>query len=198
MPILPAEPDCFPADLWDSATVREQSERQWWCLHTKPRQEKAIARELRKQAISYYLPMLEHKSRTPNGRAIRSVMPLFPGYVFLLGNHAQRVEAMRGNRVIKVLEAADQLSLDHDLRQIHRLVHSGLAVHPEPEYAVGTTVRILSGPLQGVVGTVVRRQKRDRFVATVRFLGHGARVDLEDWQVERFDEQPAGHSGSEM
>jgi hypothetical protein len=39
-----------------------------------------------------------------------------------------------------------------------------------------------------VEGTVIRRGKRDEFVAVVRFLGRGATVDLEDWQVEQIIE----------
>ena len=42
--------------------------------------------------------------------------------------------------------------------------------------------------LQGVVGTVVRRDRRDQFVAVVRFLGRGATVELRDWQVERIED----------
>ena len=49
---------------------------------------------------------------------------------------------------------------------------------------VGARVRITTGPLTGIVGTVIRRGKRDQFVAVVHFLGRGATVDLEDWQVE--------------
>jgi transcriptional antiterminator RfaH len=33
----------------------------------------------------------------------------------------------------------------------------------------------------------VRRGKRDQFVAVVHFLGRGATVDLQDWQVEGVD-----------
>jgi transcriptional antiterminator RfaH len=32
---------------------------------------------------------------------------------------------------------------------------------------------------------VIRRGKRDQFVAVVQFLSRGAVVDLEDWQVEQ-------------
>ena len=49
MPILPAEPDCNPPNLWDDPSIyATKGEAVWWCLHTKPRQEKATARELRR------------------------------------------------------------------------------------------------------------------------------------------------------
>jgi transcriptional antiterminator RfaH len=72
------------------------------------------------------------------------------------------------------------------------MLASGLAVVPEPTVPVGARVRILSGPLTGIVGQVIRRGKRDQFVAVVHFLSSGATVDLEDWQVEQLpDEQEA-------
>ena len=53
MPILPAEPDLYPSDLWQGADLMEEASRGrlWWCLHTKPRQEKATARDLRSRPL---------------------------------------------------------------------------------------------------------------------------------------------------
>ena len=186
MPILPAEPDCHPLNLWEehpSLPIKEEAV--WWVLHTKPRQEKATARELRKHGVVYYLPQVLSESRTPQGRKIRSVIPLFVGYLFLNGDWNDRLVALRGNRLVKILEVNDQESLVRDLRQIHRMLNSGLPVSSEPTVPVGATVRIVTGPLTGMVGTVIRRGKRDQFVAVVHFLGRGATVDLQDWQVEQ-------------
>ena len=58
-------------------------------------------------------------------------------------------------------------------------------------------VRILTGPLKGIEGRVIRRGKRDQFVAVVHFLGSGATVDLEDWQVEQLpDDDPDAPKGA--
>jgi transcriptional antiterminator RfaH len=189
MPILPAEPDCNPPDLWDNpAHLAAVQESTWWCLHTKPRQEKATARDLRIQGLTYYLPQVLKESHTPKGRKIKSVVPLFTGYMFLKGDLHARLTALRADRLVGVLEVIDQEAIARDLRQIHTMLSSGLPVTEETAAAVGATVRITSGPLTGMVGKVIRRGKRDQFVALVRFLGRGAMVDLEDWQVELADE----------
>jgi transcription antitermination factor NusG len=188
MPILPAEPDMYPDELWQMVDADSDPDRRWWCLHTKPRQEKTTARALRSRLVAHYLPQVLHEGRTPGGRKTRSVLPLFTGYLFLLGDDLHRVEALRTHNLVSVLEVTDQEGLARDLRQIHQMVTSGLPVLPEPTHPIGSKIRILSGPLTGLVGTVVRRSKRDQFVAVVRFLGRGATVDLEDWQVERIDE----------
>jgi transcriptional antiterminator RfaH len=184
MPILPAEPDLYPSDFWEREGTPRDAGLSWWCLHTKPRREKAAARHLRSRQVPHYLPQVVREERTPGGRKIRSVIPLFPGYLFLLGDEHHRLEAFKGNHLVKVLEVADQEGLTRDLRQIYRMLSSGLPVVPEPSYPVGIRVRIAGGPLAGVEGRVVRRGKRDQFVAVVDFLGSGAMIELQDWQVE--------------
>jgi transcriptional antiterminator RfaH len=181
MPILPSEPDLFPDAGWPADS---DLAGRWWCLHTRPRQEKATARDLRSKRVGFYLPQVIHEGVTPQGRKTRSVLPLFPGYVFLFGGDPERLTALKGNRLVKVLEVSDQRGFDHDLRQIHRMLASGLAVVPEPTIPIGARIRIVTGPLSGMVGTVVRSGKRNQFVAVVNFLGQGATVDLLDWQFE--------------
>jgi transcriptional antiterminator RfaH len=65
------------------------------------------------------------------------------------------------------------------------MLGSGLSVLSESSVSIGSRVKILTGPLEGIEGTVVRRGNRDQFVAVVNFLRQGAVVDLQDWQVER-------------
>lgn len=185
MPILPAEPDCNPPELWDDeASLPAKPGAAWWCLHTKPRQEKSIARDLRKEGVIYYLPQVFKESHTPRGRRIRSHVPLFAGYMFLYGDSNDRLAALRGNRLVNVLEVTDQDSLVRDLKRIYVVLDSGLPVLPDESVPVGATVRITTGPLAGLTGKVVRRGKRDHFVAVVDFLRRGAAVELQDWQVE--------------
>jgi transcription antitermination factor NusG len=189
MPILPPEPDCNPLDLWaESAVIPAKNGAAWWCLHTKPRQEKSIARDLRIGGIIYYLPQMQKEGRTPQGRKLRSLIPCFPGYMFLYGDPDDRLVALRGSRLVNVLEVTDQDSLVRDLRRIHAVLSSGLPISPESTVPIGSTVRITTGPLMGLTGKVVRRGKRDHFVAIVDFLRRGAAVELQDWQVEPVDE----------
>jgi transcription antitermination factor NusG len=195
MPILPAEPEMYPSTLWQEDRPRDDRHCRWWCLHTKPRQEKTLARALRKRGISHYLPQILYESRTPGGREIRSMLPLFPGYMFLHGDDSQRAEALQGDHLANILEVANQAALEQDLRQIHQMLSSGLPIAPEPTQVVGATIRILVGPLKGLIGTVIRHGGRERFVASVRFLGRGVTVDLQDWQVETVQDRPVAVCG---
>jgi transcription antitermination factor NusG len=173
----------YPEDLWEGY-AGPADERRWYCLHTKPRQEKATARDLLARKLAFYLPQVIREDRTPAGRKTRSLIPLFGGYLFLLGTEEHRVEALKGNRLANVLEVVDQEGLVRDLGQVRRMLASGMAVDPESTAPVGGRIRIASGPLIDLIGTVIRRGRRDRFVASIKTLGVGASVVLEDWQVE--------------
>ena len=50
----------------------------WWVTHTKSRNEKALAQDLIRKDINYFLPM-SWKVRRRRGRKIRTLLPLFGG-----------------------------------------------------------------------------------------------------------------------
>jgi transcription antitermination factor NusG len=53
------------------------------------------------------------------------------------------------------------------------------SARPYPFLAAGRRVRINSGPLQGLEGTVVRRKGKLRMIVSVDFLQRSIAVDLE-------------------
>ncbi len=187
MPILPREPDVFPEDLLDEARAAERPDARWWALYTLPRREKDLVRRLRSLGVWHYCPLVSRRSRSPQGRTRTAWVPLFGGYVFLLGAEDDRYRAMTTNCVSRCLEVPDGPQLAHDLRQIKRLVESGAPLTPEARIEPGTRVRIRSGSLAGIEGVVVGRRKSERLLVAVRFLQRGASVQLEDFQVEKID-----------
>lgn len=191
MPILPHEPELFPDGLFAEALAAEAPGRAWRVFHTKPRQEKSLARQLRERQVPFYLPLVRHRLRL-RGRLLTSFVPLFPGYVFLLSNREERLTALATGRVVRSLEVADQASLWTDLRQIHRLLTSGAPVTPEERLAPGMNVTITSGPLAGLAGKILRTATGRRFVVAVNFIQQGASVLLDDFTLAQSDD-PSGH-----
>ena len=179
MPPLPREPNVFPADLLADEAAPDGGERCWWVLHTKPRQEKSLARQLLQAKVPFYLPLVPRRTLV-RGRPLEAHVPLFPGYLFLLADRDERVVALASNRVVQSLPVHDQPRLWSDLRQVERLLSLGAPVHAEASLAPGTPVEITTGPLAGLCGTVVRCASGRRFVVRVDFIQQGASVLLED------------------
>src|SRR5262249_20586547 len=112
-----------------------------------------------------------------------SFVPLFPGYLFLLGDSQERVAALTTNRVVRALEVPHQGGLWHDLRQVSRLIASGSPVTPEARLVPGDLVEIRSVVLAGLTGKVLRVASKTRFVVQVDFIQQGASVELEDFHL---------------
>src|SRR5689334_2395383 len=127
MPLLPPDPDRYPADLFAGGGVESDPGRVWRVLHTKPRQEKSLARQLYAAGIPYYLPLIRKRCLV-HGRVAHSYLPLFPGYLFLLSDREGRVQALATNRVVRALDVGDQHGLSKDLSQVSRLIASGAPV----------------------------------------------------------------------
>jgi transcriptional antiterminator RfaH len=189
MPLLPPEPNLYPADLFSGAPAgAPEPDRVWWVLHTKPRQEKSIARQLLRACVPFYLPVVARRCLVRN-RVMHSHVPLFEGYVFLLADRGERVTALATGRVVRTLEVFDQQQLWHDLGQVSRLIASGAPITPEARLAPGAAVVIRTGPLAGLKGKILRTASGQRFVVQVDFIQQGASVLLDDFRLAPADEE---------
>jgi len=190
MPILSAEPNWYPESLFEASEKVEGEGRLWWVLHTKPRQEKSLVRQLHEGRIPFYLPLVPRRSLIRN-RTMTSYVPLFTSYVFLFATEEERVAALTTSRIVSQLKVPNQTKLWHDLRQLQQLIASGAPISPEERLEPGMMVEITSGSLTGLRGRIIRSSSGRRFVVEVDFIQQGASVLLEDHVLTRVSE-PGG------
>src|SRR5262249_2866540 len=183
MPILPLEPYVFPERLFEMPESITEKDGRWWVLHTRPRAEKTLARQLLSRHMPFFLPLYKRQWRK-SGRSFNAHLPLFPGYVFLFGNYESRLHALETNQVARVLYVEDQAQLQADLCQVRQLMKSGVSMVPEERLQPGMSVEIISGPLCGVEGKILRRNNKSRFFVEVCFLQQGVSVDIEGWMIK--------------
>jgi transcriptional antiterminator RfaH len=184
MPILPSEPDIFPAELLDGSNAAEASDVQWWAMYTMARREKELMRRLRALEIPFYSPLVPRRTRSPGGRVRQSYVPLFASYVFVHGNQQQRQQTLTTNCVSRCLSVDNGVQLVRDLRQIRHLIELDAPLTVEARIEPGRRVRVRSGSMAGLEGTVVKRRGKDWLLVAIEFLQQGASVLLEDFQVE--------------
>jgi len=195
MPLLPLEPFLFPDDLLRQPVNGDSDGARWWCLQTKPRSEKCLARRFLGRQLAFFLPLYNRQWRN-RGRLFRSHMPLFPGYLFLHGDYQARVQALETNLVACCLPVENQRQLHADLVRVYDLITASLPLTPEVKLEPGTPVRIVSGPLAGHEGKVLRRGKHLKFLVEVEFLQRGVSVEIEDTMILPLENQPAGTSAN--
>jgi len=188
MPLLPPEAFVWPEQLLSRPYPEGEAVR-WWALHSRPRAEKALARLFLARGLSFFLPLAKKRWRN-RGRLFTSTSPLFPGYIFLMGDENARVSALTTNQVAQCIRVEDQKRLHLDLAQIHRLMISGEPLTPEERLQPGDWVEISGGPLEGLQGKVIRRGKHLRFFVEVQFLQRGASVEIDGSMIRPAEEPP--------
>jgi transcription termination/antitermination protein NusG len=191
-PAIPreAEQDARPAPAAGDETSRlllpsrrVDPECRWRVLHVRSRQEKALEQTLRAMDVSCYLPLRRVERRYGTRRA-ESMLPLFPGYLFLWGRREEVFAADRTRRVAQVIEVPDQAHLEWELANVHRALGTGAMLDPHPAFQEGVRVRVVSGPFEGLEGIVRSRRTADRLVLQVRMLNTATSLDIQGELVE--------------
>jgi transcription antitermination factor NusG len=175
-----------PPIIWPEAESVRDFVGEWWVVHTKSRNEKALAHDLIRRKISYFLPM-SWKVRRRSRRTIRSLLPLFGGYLFCCGEENERVELWRTDRVANLIEVKDQQRLLRELLQIEQALRAGAPLTPHKYLKAGQKCRVVAGPLLGLHGVVARTRGAARLVLQVDMLGQAASVEIDVDMIETVD-----------
>jgi len=179
-----------PPVLWPEAESIRDFQGQWWVAHTKSRNEKALAHDLVARNVSYFLPMTLKVSRRSH-RTLKSMLPLFTGYLFFCGHENDRVELLKTNRVANLLEVTDQSELLRELVRVEQAVRAGVPLTPHKYIEAGQWCRVIAGPLLGVEGIVVEQRGSARLVLQVDMLGQAASVEIDVEMIEPIADRQA-------
>lgn len=160
----------------------------WWVAHTRPRAEKALSADLDRFAIPNYLPLHKRVTRSrATNRISRSMAPVFSGYLFFAATEAQRCQSLTTNRIVSILTVPNQARLVAELRQIQQVLASDADFAQQPRIEVGRWVRIVDGPLVGVIGVVSSRRSPHRVFLNVDILGQSITVETAPGIIEPID-----------
>jgi len=157
----------------------------WHAVWTRYRHEQLVCRELAAKDIETFLPTFTHASRWSD-RIKRIERPLFPGYCFARFEEARLPRVVATPGVVAVLSNSGRpapIPLE-EIEALQRLVASGLKFDPCSSLVAGTRVRVVNGPLAGVVGRLERRGGQDALILGVELLNSATRVQVSAWDVQ--------------
>ncbi len=172
-----------PPLVWPQAESLRQFSGLWWVAHTKSRNEKALAHDLMAKNISYFLPMTWMVHRHSH-RTLKSLLPLFTGYLFFCGNESDRIELLKTNRVANLIEVKNQESLIHELVRFEQALRAGAPLTPHKYLHKGQWCRVIAGPLLGLEGIIVQTKSDTRLVLQINMLGQAASVEIDIDMIE--------------
>lgn len=158
-------------------------EKIWYVAHTRPRCEKKLVEFCQRENLDSVLPCYR-SVRKYRGKTVSFSKPLFPNYVFLKLVHEQERTVVQNKNVVNLLTVTDQIEFDRQLKDILVAIENDLPIQLAPEITEGNRVRIKSGPLRGVEGTVEKRTNSVWVVLRLDFIAQAAAVQVDATDLE--------------
>jgi transcription antitermination factor NusG len=175
--------------------IHDNGDHVWHVLYTRHQHEKAIAYVLTNKGFEVFLPLYSASHRWKDRNKYLS-LPLFPCYVFLRGGLFRRHDIITTPGIHMLVTNAGHPAVvpEEEICAVRQLLQKGKGLGPHPFLRSGDWVRVMSGPLMGAEGFLVRRKNQSRLVVSMKILGQSAAAEVDASMVERIKPPQAGLS----
>ena len=159
--------------------MEEAQIRQWYVVYTKPHREETAQFHLQRKGLDTFFPRL----RLPYGRRNRRhIIPLFPNYIFAQLRVPDDYSVVRWSPGVNHLVGCDgtPTPLDGTVVEFLRQKSAPDGILPaRVRLTVGSGVRIVSGPFEGLVGIIENPpDARGRVKVLMQLLSRQVRVEV--------------------
>jgi transcription termination/antitermination protein NusG len=175
--------------LSNPTTDPYKAEAAWYVIHTRSNHERQVEERLQRKGLEVFLPSLTVVRRWQDRKKVLQV-PLFPGYLFLwdaLETNSSYFDIVKDPSVVRILGGNGRLHTVplETIESIRLSVASERPYYPYRRLLKGRKVRVVEGPLTGVIG-IIREQKdqKRKVVVEVELFHRAMAVELEDESVE--------------
>lgn len=157
----------------------------WHALYTRVNQEKRVAAHLHNLRLECFLPVCRSERRWSD-RTVILEAPLFPGYLFVHIPPSRRRAVVQVSNVIRLVgSGGDPVPIcDGQVAALRESLRGGRDVKSYPSLAVGQRVRLITGPLAGLAGVLVRKKKALRVVISIEAIMRSFSVEVDAAELE--------------
>jgi transcription antitermination factor NusG len=159
-------------------------EPHWYAVYTCAHHERRVADQFINRGVEHFLPHYE-SVRKWKDRRVRLQLPLFPGYVFVHLALQNRLQVLQVPGVVKLVGFNGQPAPlpETEIGTIRNALNSAHHIEPHAYIQVGRRVRVLSGPLEGLAGIVVKRKNRTRLIISLELIQRSVSVEVSDMDL---------------
>ena len=159
-------------------------EEHWYAAYTCANHEKRVAAQLDARAVEHFIP-LYNSVRRWRDRRIHLALPLFPGYVFLRLALRDKLRVLQIPSLVHLVGFNGQPAAlsDEEMEALRQGLTEQLNAQPHPYLKVGRRVRVVSGPLTGLEGIIVRKKNHLRFIISLNLIMRSVSVELDDADI---------------
>ena len=176
-------PEKQPQDVLDDPA----SKTNWYVFYTAPRAEKVVQRELSTKGYDVFLPITKTLRVWKNRQKKVVDQVLFPSYIFVNTKESYLYEICQTPRVATFIHCGGKPSKINCkcIEGIKRMLNLDQEIFIEPNFCEGEDVRIISGPLAGYEGILLKQQSKTRFGIQLREINRTVFIDVCKSLVEK-------------
>lgn len=161
--------------------------KSWFVLRTKPRNEFKVHDQIIKREIEVYLPKVE-KLRIWSDRKKKIFVPLFPSYVFIYGNNAERLRAISnttGAMGYLMYRKRPAIVTEKEIESIKiSLIEPERIKVDKIQITEGDLVEITYGPFTGLTGIIIEIRGSYKLVVNITELSASLNIELNASEVK--------------
>ncbi|MBN2769063.1 MAG: UpxY family transcription antiterminator [Spirochaetes bacterium] len=161
--------------------------REWHIFYLRPRTEKIVCRMLTNLGYEVFYPVIHRIKIWKNRQKKKIRLPLFPNYMFVY-TYPHELYAIRCfPQVVSYVSCAGKPSTisEREVEGIRRMLGLGSVISVETRFSKGEQVRIISGPLKGHEGILVKRRSKSRFGIRLKAIDHAVFIDICQSDLEK-------------
>jgi transcription antitermination factor NusG len=141
-------------------------DKKWFALYTKPKHEFKAEMQLSACGIELFLPtIIRVKQWSDRKKKVKE--PLFSGYIFVRGTERERIIALEQYAIVRSIffEGCPAIVPDWQIDNLKIMLEKGEDITVTEKLAVGTNVRIISGPFKDAEGTIFESTNNEKMLA---------------------------------
>lgn len=157
--------------------INQQS--RWYAVQVRGNQEHLTRELLEARGYKTFLPTYV-TVRQWSDRRKRIERPLFTGYVFSQAHHAERVNILTLQPVLRIVGTGHTpIPIDPDeFAALESVVRADLSREPCDELTVGQRVLVVDGPLAGHRGRLDCSRGKHRFLVSISLIERSVAVEV--------------------
>ena len=138
---------------------KNDSQKSWFALYTKPRNEFKASEQLTRAEVEHYLPTITRLKQWSD-RKKKVTEPLIRGYIFIYANEKQRLVSVEQPSIVRcIFDGGHPASIpDWQIDNIKKMLTLDSEIIVYNGIVPGTKVKIKNGPFEGVEGTVTNNE----------------------------------------
>jgi len=156
---------------------------QWYALMTCSRHEKQVRDRLVAIGVEPFLPLTRSVSQWSD-RKVWKVTPLFSGYCFARFSLMNRLAILQTPGIVRIVGIIKPEPIpDEELAAIMKISVSERHVESYDYFTEGAWIEVIRGPLAGIRGQLVRKDKHHCLVIRAHLIQRAAIVHIDMSEV---------------